>query len=106
MRAHSETIVLGLTVRQLFCSALAVGAAAGVYLGLNKSLGKETASWLCLLAAAPFAAAGFFRYNGMHFEQFLSAWFKLSFLCGRNRPNHVENVYYAALGRKERDDYD
>lgn len=98
--------MLGLTARQLICSAVAVGLAAGIYLGLGESLGKETASWLCLLAAAPFAAAGFFKYNGMTFEQFVSAWFKVSFLCGRDRPNHTENVYYAALERKERDDFD
>ena len=98
--------MLGLTARQLICSAVAIILAAGTYLGLEHSLGRQAASWLCLLAAAPFAVAGFFQYNGMTFEQFLSVWFKLCSLCGRNRPNHTENVYYAALERKERDDYD
>ena len=98
--------MLGLTARQLVCSVLAVGVAAGLYLGLGESLGKDNASWLCLLAAAPFAAAGFFHYNGMTLEQFFSVWFKVSFLCGGDRPNHAENVYYAALGRKEGNDFD
>ena len=98
--------MLGLTVRQLVCSVLAVGVAAGIYLCFGETLGRDNASWLCLLAAVPFAAAGFFRYNGMTFEQFVFAWFKVSFLCGGNRTNHTENVYYAALGRKEGDDYD
>lgn len=97
---------MGLTARQLICSMIAVGLAVGIYLGLGSVLGKEPASWLCLLAAAPFAAAGFFKYNGMTFEQFVSAWFKTSFLCCGNRPFRAENVYYAALGRKERDDFD
>ena len=44
---------------------LAVGLAAGIYLGLGGIIGKEAASWLCLLAAAPVAIAGFFHYNGM-----------------------------------------
>lgn len=106
MRQHSETIVLGLTARQLVCSAVAVGLAVGIYVGISPVIGRETASWLCLLAAAPFAAAGFFRYNGMTFEQFVAAWVKTSFLCGGERPFHSENVYYTVLARKERDDFD
>lgn len=97
---------MGLTARQLFCSGIAIGLAAGIYLLLSPRIGKDNASWLCILAAAPFAAAGFFKYNGMTFEQFVIAWFKVSFLCGSNRPFQSENVYYAALGRKECDDFD
>lgn len=95
-----------MTARQLVCSAVAVGLAVGIYVGLSPVIGKESASWLCLLAAAPFAAAGFFRYNGMSFEQFVAAWVKTNFLCGGERPFRAENIYYAALGRKERDDFD
>ena len=98
--------MLGLTARQLICAIISVALAAGLYLGLKDTLGKDNASWICLLAAAPFTAAGFFRYNSMNFEQFVFAWFKASFLCGGNRGFHSENVHYAALGRKERDDFD
>ena len=72
VRSHRETIFFGLSARQFFCSALAVGTAAGVYLGLSPILGKEPASWLCMALAAPLAVAGFFSYNGLKLEQF--AW--------------------------------
>lgn len=40
------------------------------YLLLGPVAGKETASWVCILAAAPVAVAGFFSYNGLTLEQF------------------------------------
>ena len=73
VRLHKETVLFGLTLRQLLCSGLAVGTAVVVYLALGPILGKETASWVCILAAAPFAVAGFFQYNGLTFGQFLWA---------------------------------
>ena len=76
IRAHRETIFFGLSARQFICAVLAVGLAAGIYLGLSGIIGKEAASWLCLLVAAPVAIAGFFHYNGMTLEQFLWAFIK------------------------------
>ena len=76
VRLHKETVLFGLTLRQLLCSGLAVGTAVMVYLALGPVLGKETASWVCILAAAPFAVAGFFQYNGLTFGQFLWAVLK------------------------------
>ena len=67
---HRETIFFGLSTRQFLCSALAVGAAVGVYLMFKGVVGQEAASWLCILAAAPIAVTGFFRYNGLTFERF------------------------------------
>ncbi len=57
VRQHKETIFFGLSARQFLCSAVGVGLAVGVYLGLGPVIGKETANWLCILAAAPVALA-------------------------------------------------
>ena len=35
VRQHKETIFFGLSTRQFVCAVLAVGAAVGVYLGLQ-----------------------------------------------------------------------
>ena len=80
VRLHKETLFFGLSARQFFCSVLAVGMAVGVYFLLKDLLGRETASWLCILSAAPLAVAGFFQYNGLTFEQFVWAFIKLSTL--------------------------
>lgn len=106
VRQHKETIFFGLSVRQFFCSAMAVGIAAGIYLLLGQTIGKETASWLCILAAASFAIAGFFSYNSMTLEQFLWAVLKSECLCAGNRPYASENFHYNALNRKGCEDFD
>lgn len=103
---HKETIFFGLSVRQFLCAVLAVAVAASLYLTLSPILGKEAASWICILAAAPPAAAGFFHYNGMTLEQFLWAFLKSELLCAGTRPFISENIYYHLLNRKEKSDFD
>lgn len=73
IRHHQEEIFMGLTLRQLICSVIAIGAAVLAYLTLEPVLGRETASWVCIVAAVPIAAAGFFHYDDLNFEQFLVA---------------------------------
>lgn len=100
IRQHKENVFFGLTVRQFFCSILAVGAAIGVYFLLRDPLGSQAASWLCILAAGPLAAAGFFSYNGMTFEQFAWAVIKTELLCAGPRTFRAENLYEKALNVK------
>ena len=101
VRQHKETIFFGLSARQFLCSAVAVGIAVAVYLGLGNVLGRETASWACILSAAPIALAGFFNYNGMTLEQFVWAFLKSEILCAGNRLFKSENMYYSVLSYKE-----
>lgn len=54
---------MGLNLRQMICSGAAIAVAVAVYLGLTPLLGHETAGWVCIVAAAPIAAAGFFTYD-------------------------------------------
>ena len=101
VRQHQETIFFGLSTRQLLCSVLAVTTAVGIYLGLHTTLGDETTSWLCILAAAPLGIAGFFRYNGMTFEQFAWAVMRTCVLCAGPRKWKSENYLYEACTGKE-----
>ena len=106
VRQHKETIFFGLSARQFFCSVVAVGLAVSVYLGLGPVLGKDTASWVCILAAAPVALAGFFNYNGMTLEQFAWAFLKSEILCAGERRFVSKNFYYEMLRRKGAEDFD
>lgn len=106
IRLYKESIFFGLSARQFFCTILAVGIAAGVYLLLGPVIGRETASWLCIVLAAPAAMAGFFSYNGMNFEQFLWAVIKSEVLYARERRYIAENIYYKCFNRKGRGDFD
>ena len=76
IRDHSESLLLGLSLRQLVFSALAILVAVCVYFLLRGSFSLETLSWLCILCAAPFAALGFVRFNGMNATQLLAVILK------------------------------
>lgn len=71
IRHYQEEIFMGLTLRQLICSGAAIGVAVFAYLMLEPLFGRETASWVCIVAAVSIAAAGFFRYDDLNFEHFL-----------------------------------
>ena len=77
-----------------------------MYLGLGPVIGKETASWLCILAAAPVALAGFFSYNGMTLEQFAWAFIKSEILCAGERRFISKNFQYELAKRKGGQDFD
>ena len=51
-------------------------------------LGRETVSWLCIVAAAPVAATDFFTHDGMNFEKFSGPCFAVCFsMLGRGYGN-------------------
>ena len=76
IRNYNEALFLGLSLRQLIFSVLAIGVAIAVYFLLKDILPTETQSWLCILCATPFAALGFVSYNGMTAEKLLLAILK------------------------------
>ena len=96
IKDYHESLFMGLSMRQFICSLGAVGAAVGIYFGLSNVLDKETVSWLCIVCAAPLAAAGFFKYNGMNFEQFVIAYIYSEFICSGVRTYQSENYIYDA----------
>ena len=97
IRDYSESMFFGLSMRQFFFSLIAIGVAVGIYFGLKPYVGTETVSWMCVLAAAPFAAFGFVSYHGMNAEQFLWAWFRSELLEPREIKFVPTNYYYEIL---------
>ena len=61
-------------------------------------LGTEVTSWLCVLAAFPFAVMGFVKYNGLTAEKFIWAWIKSEVLTPKKLTFCNTNVYYKLLG--------
>ena len=96
IKDYHESLFMGLSTRQLVCSVAAIVIAVGVYFGLSGKFSKETVSWLCILCASPLAAAGFFKYNGMNFEEFVTAYVRSEFLCAGVRTYKSENFLYDA----------
>ena len=97
IRDYSESMFFGLSLRQFVFALLAILVAVGIYFGLKPHLGTETVSWLCIVGAAPFAAMGFIKYNGMKAEQFLLAWIRSEFIVPKKLMFKTTNIYYEAL---------
>ena len=93
---------MGVSLRQLIWSGVAMGAAVGSYFALRGVLGRETVSWVCIVCAAPVAAAGFFTYDGMTFEQFLCAVWETVFLRAGPRVWRSENRYMQAIQKSKK----
>ena len=94
IREYTESMFFGLTLRQFIFSVLACAIAVLIYFTFKPVLGLETVSWICIVAAAPFAAIGFLKYNGMTAEKFIAAWIRSELLL----PEHLcfgnTNLYY------------
>ena len=97
IRNYTESMFFGLSLRQFIFSVLACAVAVGLYFLLKPYLGTETVSWVCILGAAPFAALGFVKYNGMTAEKFIWAWIKSEFLMPKKLMFQPDNLYYETL---------
>ena len=81
----------------MFVALLALGVAVGVYFLLRPLLGTEEVGWVCILAAAPFAACGFFSYHSMTAEQLFWAWCKSELLSPKRLVYRYNSYYYDAI---------
>lgn len=101
IREYTEAVFFGLSLRQFIFSVLGCGAAVGIYFLLRDYLGTEAVSWACILGVVPFAALGFFRYNGMPAEKFIWVFIKSEILTPKRLGFKATNLYYEILQPEE-----
>ena len=104
IRDYTESVYFGLSLRQFVFSILACLVAVLLYFLLKPYFGIETLSWVCILGAAPFAAIGFIKYNGMNAEEFILAYIRNEFLTPKKLTFKPSNYYYELLKDKIGDD--
>ena len=104
IRDYTESVYFGLSLRQFVFSILACGMAVVLYFVFRPYFGIETLSWLCILGAAPFAAIGFIKYNGMNAEEFVLAYIRSEFFTPKELTFKPENYYYELLKGRIGDD--
>ena len=97
IREYTEGVFFGLNMRQLICSGLAVASAVAIYFYARKTVSQEVITYLCIAAAAPFAAIGFIKFNGMPMEKIFVAWMKDNILVPRRLTVKSNNIYLEAL---------
>lgn len=93
IRDYTESIFFGLSLRQSIFSIIACIIATGIYFLFNDKLGTEMTSWLCMLGAAPFAALGFIRFQGMYTEDIVKTALYSFLLSSTNLINKPFDFY-------------
>lgn len=93
IRDYTESIFFGLSLRQSIFSIIACIITTGIYFLFNDKLGTEMTSWLCMLGAAPFAAFGFIRFQGMYTEDIVKTALYSLLLSSTNLINKPFNLY-------------
>ena len=104
IRNYTESVYFGLSLRQFIFSIAACLVAVVLYFVFRPYFGIETLSWLCILGAAPFAAIGFIKYNGMNAEEFVLAYIRSELLTSKELTFKPTNYYYELLKDKIGDD--
>ncbi len=97
IRNYTESMFFGLSLRQFLFAIAACGVAVLMYFCLRQYFDVETLSWMCMLGAAPFAALGFIKYNGMTAEKFVWAYLKSEYIVPKKLTFHSTNMYHEVL---------
>lgn len=66
---YKETVVMGLTAKQLVFSIISVAMGAGIVLVTYKYVGLTASAYIAIPVVAPIAINGFYTYQGMTFRE-------------------------------------
>lgn len=80
---YKETVLMGLTARQLIFSVLSVAVGGGIVLFFYPLIGMTPSVYLAIPAVAPVALGGFYSFNGMNFYEYMGRKLRMLFA---NRP--------------------
>lgn len=103
IREYTEAMFFGLSLRQFLFSVCACGVAVLIYFLLRPYFSLKTVSWICILAAFPFAVIGFVKYNGMTAEKFIFAYVKSEFLIPKKLTFQNTNLYWKMFEERDRE---
>ena len=80
---YQESVIMGLTAKQLICSIIALALGTGIVLSTFKYVGLTVSVYIAIPIVAPIALNGFYEYQGMSFTQMFKRkmWFAF-----KNRP--------------------
>ena len=89
-----ESVVLGLTAKQLIDSVLSVLVGGAIVLISYKKVGLTVSAYIAIPVVAPIALSGFYSFNGMSFMQMMKKrihfMFKVKPLIYRSTENVSE----------------
>lgn len=80
---YKESVVMGLTAKQLVFSVASVVAGGGIVLLLYRYIGLTPSVYVAIPVVAPIALGGFYSFNGMSFYEVMERKIRMLFA---NRP--------------------
>ena len=86
IKDYKESIIAGLSIRQLACGAVALGCGIPTFL-LLRNINMDFATYATMVVVIPAFCVGFIRKNGYTFEKYLKI--KLKAMFGRNKRTYV-----------------
>lgn len=96
---YQETVVMGLTAKQLIYSIASVAVGGGLILLLYKYIGLTGAAYVAIPCVAPIALGGFYSFNGMSFYEYMGK--KLYFLFANRTLTFVSTEGESAIKQLE-----
>lgn len=97
IREYTESMFLGLSVRQSVFSGAAILVSVVIYFWLTPKVGTQIVSWLYILLALPLAALGFVNYHGLKAEELLWVWLKSEFIEPKKLIFESSTIYYDVM---------
>ncbi|MGN1196799.1 MAG: PrgI family protein [Acetatifactor sp.] len=76
---YKESVVMGLTAKQLIFSVASVVAGGGIVLLLYRYIGLTPSVYVAIPVAAPIALGGFYSFNGMNFYEVMDRKIRMLF---------------------------
>lgn len=76
---YKESVVMGLTAKQLIFSVASVVAGGGIVLLLYRYIGLTPSVYVAIPVAAPIALGGFYSFNGMSFYEVMERKIRMLF---------------------------
>lgn len=92
---YKESVVMGLTARQLIYSILSVVIGGGIVLLLYRHIGLTASTYIAIPVVAPIALTGFYSYNGMTFVEMVKR--KLHFAFGNQTLTYISTEGETAI---------
>ena len=77
---YKESVVMGLTAKQLVFSVASVVAGGGIVLLLYRYIGLTPSVYVAIPVVAPIALGGFYSFNGMSFYEVMERKFRMMFV--------------------------
>lgn len=76
---YKESVVMGLTAKQLIYSVFSIVAGGGIVLLLNPYLGLTLSVYVAVPVVTPIALGGFYSFNGMGFFEVMGRKIRMLF---------------------------